>query len=300
MPGYHIPHAEVRLLSPQTLLSNCDPSTAIGYIRTADLTLCLGNGIELQSEYCPRSNLPLLKVCKDTPEQRILWHDAFSRQMHSYSASTNVLDSDNVNLSAAEKELLLWHNHLSHASVSWLQPLMRTKKWLKDHTSPACLHQGPFLHCRQERTTSCSTTGVRCAGCLAAKASTRSAGARHESHDTPTQSQLEKLTRRVNGERAKKLKQGDLERGNCVLCDHYMSAVEGRLEHSFGREKQGYTCGTLFVDHATGKIFNFCQILNNATETVISKCKLEYLASSEGFKIKKYHTNNGTFASEEF
>ncbi len=79
-----------------------------------------------------------------------------------------------------------------------------------------------------------------------------------------------------------------------------MSEVEGQLEHSFGREKQGYTCGTLLVDHATGKIFNFCQISNDATETVVSKCKLEHMESSEGIKNKKYHTDNSMFASEEF
>ena len=42
LPGYHIPHAEVRLLSPQPLLSKCDSRAAIGYIRNADLVLCLG------------------------------------------------------------------------------------------------------------------------------------------------------------------------------------------------------------------------------------------------------------------
>ena len=220
--------------------------------------------------------------------------------MHSYSTSTNVLDGANVNLAAIEKELLLWHQRLSHASISWLQPLMRTKKWLKDHTSPACLHQGPFLPCKIKRTASCSTTGMRCAACLAAKASTRSAGARHESHATPTQSTLEKLSRRVNGEHQKKLKRGDLMPGDCVSTDNYMSAVEGRLEHTFEREKQGYTCGTIFVDNATGKVFNYCQVSNDATSTIESKCKLEHIARAAGFSIKKYHSDNGTFASDEF
>ena len=79
-----------------------------------------------------------------------------------------------------------------------------------------------------------------------------------------------------------------------------MSAIQGRLEHTYGRERQGYTCGTLFIDHATSKIFNFCQISNNAQDTIRSKRQLEQLASAEGFQIKKYHTDNGVFAADEF
>ena len=79
-----------------------------------------------------------------------------------------------------------------------------------------------------------------------------------------------------------------------------MSAVPGRLEHTYGREQQGYICGTLFVDHATGKVFNFCQLSNNAQETTISKYKLERLAQNEGFTIKKYHSDNGVFTLKDF
>ena len=155
---------------------------------------------------------------------------------------------------------------------------MRTKKWLRVNHSPESLHQGPFLPCREKRTGSCKLTGLRCAACLASKATTRSAGARHQSHDTPSQPRLKKLSDRVNGEREKKLKRGDTLRGDCISADHYISAVPGRLEHTFGRERQGYTCGTLFVDHATYKIFNFCQYSTTAFETVTSKNKLEQLA----------------------
>ena len=62
LPGYHIPTAEVRLLSPQVLLSTCGKD-AKSIQTTADLILCVGNGVELQAQYCPRSNLPLLQIC---------------------------------------------------------------------------------------------------------------------------------------------------------------------------------------------------------------------------------------------
>ena len=302
LPGYHIPNAEVRLLSPQVLLSTVGSSSK-AVQTTADLILCLGNGVELRAQYCPRSNLPLLSICDHAPDTQNLWHDAFhinDDDAFVFAAEKNVLDESNVNLSAAEKELLLWHHRLSHASTSWLQPLMRTKKWLQANQSSESLHQGPFLPCREKRTGSCKLTGLRCAACLASKATTRSAGARHESHDTPSQSRLEKLSRRVDGTLRKKLKRGDLTRGDCISADHYISAVTGRLEHTFGRERQGYTCGAIFVDHATSKIFNFCQYSTTAFETVTSKNKLEQLAKQEGFDVKSYHSDNGIFAAKEF
>jgi len=233
LPGYHIPKAEVRLLSPQVLLKTVGGSSQ-GIITPADFVLCLGNGVELRAQYCPRSNLPLLKICDDDASDiKCFWTKAFhisNEDTFAFAAAEkSVLDSDNANLTAAEKELLLWHQRLSHASISWLQPLMRTKKWLRVNHSTESLHQGPFLPCKEARTASCPTTGIRCAACLASKATTRSAGARHESHDTPSQKSLDKLASRVNGERTKKLKRGDVERGNCISADHYISLVVGCL-----------------------------------------------------------------------
>jgi hypothetical protein len=111
---------------------------------------------------------------------------------------------------------------------------------------------------------------------------------------------LKKLSERINGEREKKLQRGDIRQGDDVSADHYISAVPGRLEHTYGREKQGYTCGTLFVDHATYKIFNFCQYSATVLETVTSKNKLEQLAKLEGFDIKSYHSDNVVFAANKF
>jgi hypothetical protein len=54
-------------------------------------------------------------------------------------------------------------------------------------------------------------------------------------------------------------------------------------------------CGSLFVDHASGKIFNFPQYSNTADETIKSAVKLEAMARDEGFKIKEYHSYNGIF-----
>ena len=60
------------------------------------------------------------------------------------------------------------------------------------------------------------------------------------------------------------------------------------------------TCGTLFVDHASGKLFNYPQISTTASETITSKHQLEALAADEGLHIKKYHSGNVIFASTDF
>jgi hypothetical protein len=96
------------------------------------------------------------------------------------------------------------------------------------------------------------------------------------------------------------LKQNHLQPGNCLLADHYFSPIPGRLSHTFGRERNGYTCGSLFVDDASGKIFNFPHYSNTALETIKSSLQVERMAQKEGFWIKGYHSDNGIFASPEF
>ena len=112
----------------------------------------------------------------------------------------------------------------------------------------------------------------------------------------PTTKTLHKFKQRLEGGRSKVLKKGHTQPGDCISADHYISAVPGRLPHTYGCEKDGYYGGTLFVDHASGKIFNFCQFSITGSETVDSKHKLEHFARNEGFKIKSYHSDNGIFA----
>jgi hypothetical protein len=65
-------------------------------------------------------------------------------------------------------------------------------------------------------------------------------------------------------------------------------------------ERHGYTCGTLFVDHASGKVFNCLQLSTTAAATIDSKHALERLAFDDGITIKSYHSDNGIFASDAF
>jgi hypothetical protein len=70
--------------------------------------------------------------------------------------------------------------------------------------------------------------------------------------------------------------------------------------NTFGEERIGYSCDTLFVNHASGKLFNFCQYSINVVETISSKCCIESLTQQEEISIKKYHADNGLFALNTF
>ena len=75
-----------------------------------------------------------------------------------------------------------------------------------------------------------------------------------------------------------------------------------RLPNTKGKELEAlkYCSGTLFVDHATSRIFAFHQVSLSATDTIISKRKIELEARSCGVEIKSFHTDNGIFKSREF
>jgi hypothetical protein len=68
----------------------------------------------------------------------------------------------------------------------------------------------------------------------------------------------------------------------------------------FGKEQYSYTCGSLFIDHASGKLFNFPQYSNTALETIRGTLCLEAMALEKGFSIKEYHPDNGIFVFAEF
>ncbi len=112
---------------------------------------------------------------------------------------------------------------------------MHDRKWLKDkNNNAASLNLEPFITAKSQAPV-CDTLTMKCAACLCAKAHIRS-----PENLNPHCSNVCML-----------LKRGHVHPGDCISTDHYISSVPGRLPHTFGREKHGYTCGSLFVDHAS-------------------------------------------------
>jgi hypothetical protein len=91
------------------------------------------------------------------------------------------------------------------------------------------------------------------------------------------------------------LKREHLVPGHCVSVYHYISSVMGWLPCTFDCEQVRYSCGTPFVDYASGKLFNYCLYSTNVAETISSKHRLESLSQKEGFSMKEYHA--GTMVS---
>ena len=185
------------------------------------------------------------------------WSDAFGYSIQAYKEIfeiKSVLHQTNSNLSSSQKEVLLWHQRLSHASTTWIQTLKRDRKWLPDTNHvDATLHSGPII-VTKSHAPHCVVSHIKCAACLFAKASTRS----------PPTMAPRLLSKNLT------LKTNHLALGDCISADHYFSPVQGRLLHTFGKEHVGFTCGSLFVHHASSKIFNFPQYSNNAGETIRS------------------------------
>jgi hypothetical protein len=96
------------------------------------------------------------------------------------------------------------------------------------------------------------------------------------------------------------LTEGDLQPGDKVSSDQYMSPSKGRLQHTKGLESSSkqYVGGTLFVDHATNYIVNNHQVNLTAVATIESKHKCESFFYSIGIQIKQYHSDNRPFRSK--
>ena len=177
---------------------------------------------------------------------------------------------------------------------------MRDRKWLLSDSNQEALHHGPFIPCRAPRSARCDLSVLQCAACNAAKTHIRKPSVQRCSPVSKSRTVLDRFTATLEGRQEKVLKRGHTKPGDCISADHYISSVPGRLPNTYGREKEGYQCGTLFVDHASGKVFNYCQFSTSANETLKSKHQLEALAGDDGIQVKAYHSDNGTFASRAY
>ena len=281
LPGYHIPNADIKLLSPQVLLA----LNGGQLIQTAkNITISLDDGPTFEANYHPSNNLPYLKLAETTKSS--FWANTFDVNDLSTSDFTrvcNIMADNNINMSAAQKEVALWHHRLSHVALPVVQTLMANRRWTiaKGGSAKEC----PIIKCKQKRGPVCDIKDMKCPTCQMAKQHRRS---------TTNQRVGAKVQAQTG------LKQDNLRPGDCISCDHYNSPIAGRLWTSYGKEKQGFNGGTLYVDHASGKIFNKCQISLRAGETIRGKMALEALARDSGHSIKAFQTDNGVFASKEF
>ena len=111
---------------------------------------------------------------------------------------------------------------------------------------------------------------------------------------------VDKFTDYLEDHALKKLKHGHTKPGDCISTDHYMPVVPDCLPHAYGRDKAGCTCGTLFVDHASGKIFNFSQMSTTAAKIVQSKLHLTACALPRGLQHQSLPFRHWYLCNQDF
>ena len=295
VPCHHVPASKVCLLSPQDfcLYNGLDRSrdqfggNSNYFWMNADKK----HKTRFQCPIDPRSNLPvaLAKLpchqqgqCSPTPVDS--HQNCTSCHRHNI-ANMSVFDETNQNITAAQKDLLLWHARLGHHGFAHVQQLMRPRDvfQLSSSSNSTSKPAGPCINPKHPSAKTCKPP--LCAACQIARAKRRS------TETSTTVTHHEQL-----------LKIGDLKPGSCVSIDQYESAVRGRLPNSRGKESFGtkYAGGTIFCDHASGFIQCFHQVSLRASDTLISKRAFERIAKTCGKQILKYHGDNGTFKSKEF
>jgi hypothetical protein len=139
-----------------------------------------------------------------------------------------LVDKENQNLSAPEKEFLEEQWKKCNVDAQRLQALMREVDG-----------QPPIIATKHPGTRSCKP--LICAACCLSKASTQG---------SDTYSTI------PNPKKVNSLVHDDLNPGDRISLDQYVSSVPGHLAHTYGKEKKRdkLTGGTIFVDHVTGHV----------------------------------------------
>ena len=234
------------------------------------------DGSTLVFPYNLQNNLPLMlptttRTVGLTFEDACVLGDGFSARTF-----MSVADETNQNLTASQKELLIWHWKLGHANFQWIQTLCRHST----SDSKRCVLPTKF-----NKTSSCPAP--KCVACMLGKQARR----------TPTLSIGHQLPNKDL-----LLKTNHLRPGDCVSLDQYQSSIPGRLEHTYGKEMKDerYTGGTNFVDHASSLMYLKHQVSLRVGKTLKAKYAFEQMARDFSVSIKKYHADNMPFGNGDF
>ena len=229
--AFYVPKAEVRLFSPQCLFREHQAGRCIiDHLKTI---LELPSGGHLEFPFNPGNNLPLMFL--DDYEKVGLAQADLPTAGSALSGVLDIIAEENRNLTAAQKEVLMWHYRLGHPGIGWVQALMRKRKG-EDGTEAL----PPIIPTAHEKAKSCDRP--LCEACLLGKQHRRTPGV---------------VTVKPKSEMEMAIRREHLHPGDCVSLDQYESSVRGRLLHTFGKEhtSERLVGGTIAVDHASGYVF---------------------------------------------
>jgi hypothetical protein len=203
--AYHMPLASVRLLSPQALFNSIDGCD--GHQNAKMYVIKMPDDMILEAPY-GKANLPLLQLSNSVDS--CLWAKIFAFNVDDkIDWKKAILDASNQNLTAAQRELLVWHFKLSHAGLSTIHNLCRQRRRMNTNTVQEFinLRDGPMLPCTFNGPNAVCN-GLLCAACLATKAKRRAPSAK-PTLKSPAEEKV--------------LSENKLKPGDRIACDHYIS-----------------------------------------------------------------------------
>ena len=286
--AYYVPGAKVRLFSPQRFFQERGGGKCEITKDQTSITLPDNLGT-ITFPYHPSSNLPMMLPAAEgavsqafviDPRDKVFQDKGTTNDMS--SVFMNNADENNKNLTAAQRDLLLWHQKCGHADMQRLQRLAVWKKQ-RDGT-----HRESLLPVNFKSGVS-SAPRPMCAACLMAKQTRRTPATENPRRGGSTPDEMV-------------LRTNNLAPGAKVSVDQYLAAVGGRRAHTKGKEKARtqYQGGTIFVDHATQLIYVAHQVSMDSRTTIQSKRKYEKYCKSMGHEVKSYRADNQPFDSQSF
>ena len=270
LPAYHIPQSKARLISTNALLRTYD-----GERITVDKRSMTLSGV--QGDNARRPIVAFNNPTTSLPTTQAYQHNSTDIPAQALCHNVNTVNSNNINLTESQKELLRWHQRLGHLAFKKIQHLMRTG--VLSHTEGT----------RHLHTAASKLTEVpKCAACLFGKQTVRTSPGSQTS---------------IVRDRAGVLRAENLLPGSAVSVDHFISSVKGRLFSGYdkGGDTSRYVGGCIFIDHASSYIHIEFQPSLSTHETLRGKLSFERHCRDVGVVVQKYMSDNGrAFTSKEF
>jgi hypothetical protein len=238
--AYYILEASICILSPQTYFKEKKAGSL--QITHDRMTLTLKDGSRLDFPY-QDNNLPLMLTYEHFTRKALTVGLTFEDA--TVMVTMDVTEEKNQNLTAPQRELMLWHPKWAHCDMGRVQTLL---------TTPWDTALDQLIEPKHAKESLCLKP--KCAACCLSKTGLASA---------PTTQVLDTTERNLND--------AVTNPGDVVHLDNYMSGFPGRLPTTFGKEKpkKKYTGGTIFVDGKPA----------SSTITIRSPYNLEDIARKE-------------------
>jgi hypothetical protein len=129
--AYLVPEGNIRLFSPQVYFQ--ENGNGSGEIAKDGVKLVLSDGTTMCFPLNKNNNLPFM-LTRHRPLVGVSMADAeFLQSFEQVSACLSVADETNQNLTASQRELLLWHHRLYHCAlhVKWQNKHEEERKYLE-------------------------------------------------------------------------------------------------------------------------------------------------------------------------